>query len=122
MIHVENVYEDDFTNLKELIEQVNQSLDAERLTICLDIGHVNANSSHNLEEWIRGLGDRICYVHVHNNDGILDDHWRLDKGKINIPHTLDLLREHCPRADWTIEALLDDIEPSLLWLKKQGYL
>ena len=122
MIHVENVYEDDFAEIKELVDQVNQSLEAERLTICLDIGHVHANSSHNLEEWIRRLGERIRYVHVHNNDGILDDHWRLDRGKIDIPHTLELLREHCPMATWTIEALVDDIEPSLLFLKQLGYL
>jgi sugar phosphate isomerase/epimerase len=122
MIHMENVYEDDFSTLGELIDRVNQAFQDERLTICLDIGHVNANSSRSLVDWIIGLGDRICYVHLHNNDGILDDHWRLDKGKIDISLVLEMLLKNSPRAILNIETFVEDIEPSLLWLRTQGYL
>jgi sugar phosphate isomerase/epimerase len=122
MIHLENVYEDSFTGIKELVTQVNQIVNAELMTICLDIGHVQANSSHALGEWIAELGELIRYVHVHNNDGILDDHWRLDKGKIDMRRTLDLLTDHCPRATWTVETVLEQIEPSLQWLQHHGYL
>jgi sugar phosphate isomerase/epimerase len=122
MIHLENVYEDDFSALGELIDRVNQAFQGERLTICLDIGHVNANSSKPLPDWIFGLGDRIRYVHLHNNDGILDDHWRLDKGKIDVNQVLDLLIKHSPNAICTVETFIEDIEPSLLWLQERGYL
>lgn len=122
MIHLENVYEDDFTTLRELIERVNQAFQGERLSVCLDIGHVNANSSKTLADWITGLGDRIRYTHLHNNDGILDDHWGFGKGKIDIRQVLDLLLKHSPNAVWTIETVLRDIEPSLLWLQERGYL
>jgi sugar phosphate isomerase/epimerase len=122
MIHVENVYEDDFTALGELIDRVNQAYQGERLSICLDIGHVNANSSKSLADWIIGLGDRIRYVHLHNNDGILDDHWRLDKGKIDVRQVLELLIKHSPNAICNVETFVEDIEPSLLWLKERGYL
>jgi sugar phosphate isomerase/epimerase len=122
MIHVENVYEDDFTALQELIDRVNQALQADRLTICLDIGHVNANSSKDLPEWIGGLGDRIRYVHLHNNDGILDDHWRLDKGKIDVSQVLELLSKYSPQANWTVETYPEELEPSLEWLKGRGLL
>jgi len=121
MVHIENVYEDDFTVLRELVDKVNQQLHEERLTICLDIGHINANSTKTLADWITALGDRIRYTHLHNNDGILDDHWRLDKGNILIEETLNLLAKHAPRALWTIETSLDDIEPSLLWLRERGF-
>jgi sugar phosphate isomerase/epimerase len=121
MIHVENVYEDDFTPLQELIDRVNQALQAERLSVCLDIGHVNANSSKSLADWIIGLADRIRYVHLHNNDGILEDHWRLDRGKIDISQILELLQKHSPNAAWTVETYPEDIEPSLLWLQHRGY-
>ncbi len=83
-VHIENVYEDDCTAIVELIDRVNEALSGEMLTSCLDIGHVNANSSKTLEQWITGLADRIRYVHLHNNDGILDDHWGFWKGKIDI--------------------------------------
>src|SRR4030042_3389602 len=76
--HMENVYEDDYSSLEELVDRVNQTFQEDRLTICLDIGHVNANSSKSLAEWISGLGSRIRYVHLHNNEGVLDDHLRLD--------------------------------------------
>jgi len=121
-IHLENVYEDDFTALLELIDRVNLALEADRLTICLDIGHVNANSSKTLVDWIIGLGDRIRHVHLHNNDGILDDHWRLDKGKIDVSQVLDLLIKHSPNAVWTVETGVSEIEPSLQWLQERGYL
>lgn len=120
-IYVENVYEDDFSSLAALADQVNQSLGEERLTLCLDIGHVNSNSSKSLAEWIKGLGARIRYAHLHNNGGFLDDHWRLDKGEINIREVLDLLGEYAPSALWTLEIPVSDIEPSLLWMQDRGY-
>ena len=122
LIHLENVYEDDFSALLELIDRVNQAFEGERLTVCLDIGHVSANSSKTLADWITGLGDRIRYAHLHNNNGILDDHWRLDKGRINVNEVLDLLLKHSPNAVWTVETGVSDIEPSLLWLQERGYL
>ncbi len=122
LIHVENVYDDDFTLLRELVDRVSMTYGDDRLTICLDIGHVNANSSRSLTDWISGMGDRIRYVHLHNNDGILDDHWRLDRGKIDISQVLDLLQKHSPRAIWTVETYLGDLEPSLQWLQEKEYL
>lgn len=121
-IHLENVYEDDFSALGELVDRINQIYGQERLSICLDIGHVNANSSRSLADWIIGFGDRIRYVHLHNNDGLLDDHWRLDKGKVNVSSALELLATHSPNAVWTVETFIEDIELSLVWLKERGYL
>jgi sugar phosphate isomerase/epimerase len=119
-IHLENVYEDDYTLITELTDKVNDALGREVLTICLDVGHVHSNSSHTLEEWIAGLGSTIRYVHLHNNDGVLDDHWGLWRGKIDMPRILDLLLEHAPNAVWTIETALSDVERSLIWLQEQG--
>ena len=120
--HLENVYEDSFDALKELIDRINQNQGKDRLTVNLDIGHVNANSSKSLEDWIMGLGDRIRYVHLHNNGGILDDHWRLDNGTIDIRRVLDLLQVYSPNAAWSVETTVADIELSLEWLQRRGYL
>ncbi len=120
--HIENVYEDDWNPLAELIDRINQSLGQDRLSVNLDIGHVNANSSRSLEDWISGLSDRIRYVHLHNNGGVLDDHWALSKGEIDIAKVLDLLQVHSPHAAWSVETTPEGIEPSLEWLQGRGYL
>jgi len=120
-VHVENVYEDDYTTLKELVDTVNEAFSAELLTICLDIGHVNANSSRSIDEWISELGKRIGHVHLQNNSGLADDHSRLDKGTLDVAHVLNLLSTCCPASSWTIETTTEDIEPSLIWMGDQGY-
>jgi hypothetical protein len=96
--HLENVYEDDCSMMSELLDTVNEALQTDALTACLDVGHVNANSSKPFEEWIEGLGGRIQYVHMHNNDGVLDDHFGLWRGKIDVVNVLDLLMKHSPDA------------------------
>jgi sugar phosphate isomerase/epimerase len=115
-IHLENVYEDDWRLLADLLDAIGD----ERLTACLDVGHVNANSSRRLPEWIRGLNGRIGYVHLHNNDSIHDDHFGLDRGTIDMRSILEALQEHAPAADWSIEtaALRESIE----WLERNGFL
>jgi len=120
-LHLENVYDDDCNMIVELLDRINGSMGKEAVSACLDIGHVHANSSRPFTDWIPGLGKRIKYTHLHNNNGILDDHWGLWKGKIDVPRVLDLLLEHAPDAVWMIEASKPDIEPSLIWLGENGY-
>ncbi|MFN2156606.1 MAG: sugar phosphate isomerase/epimerase family protein [Anaerolineae bacterium] len=121
-LHLENVYEDDYSLIAELVDKVNEALGREALTVCLDVGHVHANSSRSIEDWIAGLGTKIRYAHLHNNDGVLDDHWGLWKGQIDMARVLDLLRQHAPDAVWTVETALSDVERSLIWLEERGYL
>jgi sugar phosphate isomerase/epimerase len=121
LFHIENVYEDEPGALLELVERVNKVCQDELLTSCLDIGHVNPNSSHSFDEWIGTLGDRISYVHLHNNFGVLDDHIKLTKGTIVVALVLGLLKVHSPSAIWTIETFVEDLEPSLCWFQEQGY-
>ncbi|WP_019850784.1 sugar phosphate isomerase/epimerase [Desulfitobacterium sp. PCE1] len=117
-IHIENVYEDDFNLLKELVDAIGDP----RFSICLDLGHVNANSTKELNNWIQGLNDRIRYVHLHNNNGKFDDHFGLWKGEIDMLNTLELLKVHSPKALWTIETLSVDIKPSIDWLVDNGFI
>lgn len=120
-VHLENVYEDDFTLINELLDRVNGALGRECLTACLDIGHANSNSSHSLEAWIKGLGGRIRYVHLHNNGGALDDHWGLWHGSIDVARVLSLLAQHAPQSHWMVECIHPEMEQSLQWLKDHGY-
>ncbi|MEG2656830.1 MAG: TIM barrel protein [Clostridium sp.] len=117
-IHIENVCEDDYLLLSKLIEAV----DNPRFTACLDIGHVNVNSSKSLETWIKGLNNKIGYVHLHNNDGASDGHYGLCRGNINIYNTLELLQIYAPDAKWSLETKLDETEESILYLKEHSFI
>ena len=123
---VENQCEEDSEVLKMEIDSVNDP----RLKVCLDIGHANANSNMAVEDWITTLGDRIGYLHLHNNHGKVegrpsfmnDEHLGLDNGTIDIPKVFELLEEHCPNAIWNVECKLDYIEKSVDVIRECGYL
>jgi sugar phosphate isomerase/epimerase len=117
-IHIENVFEDDFAPIRDLVDSIGDR----RASICLDIGHVNTNSSRSVADWIRGLGWRIRHVHLHNNHGVSDDHLELGAGTIDVPNALALLRRYAPDATWTVETILARTEASLSWLALNGYM
>lgn len=116
-IMLENQCEEDCELLRMEIDAVNDP----RLKVCLDIGHANANSNMSLDDWIECLGDRIGYLHLHNNYGkkrgqpsyLNDAHLGLDDGNINIPEVLALLEKNCPNAIWAIECNLQYMENSI---------
>ena len=118
-IHIENVYEDDYALMYELVEAINHP----NFSVCLDIGHVNANSTKTLESWINGLGKKIKHVHLHNNDGIYDNHFGLHKGTINMLRILETLKKTSPSASWTLEILdIADLIESVKFLERNGFL
>jgi len=117
-IHIENVCEEDWTVIRELIKAVDNPI----FSACLDIGHANINSSKSLEEWIKGLNEDIRYVHLHNNHGITDSHFGLCNGEIDILKTLELLEVYAPNAKWSLETKLEETEESILFLEKNGFI
>lgn len=117
-IHIENVCEDQWGIMAELIEAV----DNPRFSVCLDIGHANVNSSESLEQWIKGLNKYIKYVHLHNNYGISDNHYGLGNGDIDMLRTLELLEMYAPDAKWSLETKLEETEESILFLSKNGFI
>ena len=117
-IHIENVCEDDFSLINDLIESIHNPI----FSACLDIGHVNVNSSNSLEHWIRGMNSNIRYVHLHNNDGVFDGHYGLCRGQIDILRTLNLLEAYAPNAAWSLETKLAETKQSVLWLEQNGFI
>ncbi|SHJ74696.1 Sugar phosphate isomerase/epimerase [Clostridium amylolyticum] len=110
-IHIENVFDEDYVLIKELIEYINYP----SVSACLDIGHANASSPKSLDHWIKGLGKSIGYVHLHNNDGKHDYHNPLTNGTIDIKTTLNQLKLTVPNAPWSLEifskeGIIDSIE------------
>ena len=123
---IENQCEEDSEVLKMEIDSVNDS----RLKVCLDIGHAHANSNMPVEEWITTLGDRIGYLHLHNNHGKVsgrpsyknDEHLGLDMGTMDILKVFELLEQHCPDAIWNVECKLDYIAKAVDIINELGYL
>lgn len=114
-IHFENVFEQRWERLKEFIDVV----ESDKVSACLDLGHVNINSVQGYEEWIKGLNTKIRYVHIHNNYGDDDSHNGLKRGSIDMIRVLNLLKEYSPDAIWSVETA--EIEESINWLIKHDF-
>ena len=110
MVHLENAHEVSPDLQLALIDEVNDP----RLGICLDIGHAQVFSQTAVIDWITALGNRITYVHLHDNDGSADQHLPLGEGTIPLIDVLAALEAHAPQAIWTIEA---EATRSLEWLE-----
>lgn len=119
IIHLENAFEDDPDIFLNIFEKISD----EQLRMCLDIGHVNVYSKKPLDLWIKALSPYISEVHLHNNDGLEDHHWALDKGSIDINHVLELLEHNIGKYIITLEPVtLNDLEKNLKWLKENGWI
>lgn len=126
VICIENQFETDSELLLKLIDEINDK----RIKICLDIGHVNANSNMPIDEWITTLNTRIAYYHLHNNHGkqtILgynkdDEHLGINNGTMDISKVLKLADKYSPNAIWNIECKIKYLEESINCLKDLGYI
>ena len=76
-IAVENVFDEGPDVLYEIMNRLGP---VRNLGICLDIGHFNLFSKAPLDEWLERLGDKIMELHIHDNDGREDRHWKPGKG------------------------------------------
>ncbi|MBN2583456.1 MAG: sugar phosphate isomerase/epimerase [Planctomycetes bacterium] len=65
-------------------------LDASRVGICLDSGHVH--QGRNVPDYIRQVSGRIATVHLHDNYGDHDDHALPGEGNQDWPSVLAALR------------------------------
>ena len=74
----------------------------------IDIGHANANG-WDIPRLLHDLKDRIRGYHLHNNDGIHDQHRRLGDGTVDYDRLLPLIRRETPGAELVIEYTRPDL-------------
>lgn len=115
-IVLENVLEPTPDMLLNIIENVQ----SDRLKLCLDIGHINAYSDVPIGNWVKECKNYISHFHLHNNDGKTDMHSMLEHGTIDMLHFLDDALVLCPKASFTLE--IPDCAPSVNWLKRHGFI
>ncbi len=117
-VYLENMLEEGPNVLSGIIDQVSSP----NLHAILDIGHAHCNSRTPVVQWIESLGERIGYVHLHDNHGEHDEHLGLGEGSIPLQDVCRALEECAPDAIWAIEAEGDGILQSLEWLDKHRIL
>lgn len=112
-IHLENVWEESPFAFIKFFENFSD----ERFGVNLDIGHVVACSKTSVTDWIKILGKRITYCHMHDNDGRYDLHYPLGKGVTDFASIFSVFEQYCPDAPFSFEC---DFDESLGWLLSQN--
>jgi sugar phosphate isomerase/epimerase len=115
--HLENLLE----LVPDIIIDTIEGISDPRVSVCLDTGHAHCNSNTSVLEWIEKLGDRIEYVHLHDNDGTSDQHRAIGEGTIPFKEVCSALNEYSPEAIWALESETRGIEKSYEWLKEKGF-
>jgi len=67
---LENTWDD----RPEIMLHLAGLLPGDAVRFCLDTGHVNAFSRLGIDSWWKMIGDRVVALHLHDNDGLSDDH------------------------------------------------
>jgi sugar phosphate isomerase/epimerase len=86
-IAIENIFEDEPTNLRRLMEEIN----SDNFGICFDTGHCNLFTNVPIERWIEELGRYIIEMHLHDNDSTADQHLPPGDGTFNFGKLSTLL-------------------------------
>ncbi len=103
-IAVENILERRPAPLKRLIEEAGSPA----FRLCIDSGHLNVFSEVDFEEWFRTLGPYIAELHLHDNNGKVDEHLPIGEGSIDFVRYFGLLRKYDVRPVYTIEPHSED--------------
>lgn len=117
-IYLENMFEHTPNILFDVIEGLNRN----NVKVCLDIGHAHCYSKTSVLKWIEKLQDKIGYVHIHDNNGLKDEHLGIGKGNIPMKKVLNALKKYSPEAKWALEVNPKDINQTITWLKKNKYI
>jgi len=85
---LENSWED----RPEVLEFLLDVRPAGELKVCLDTGHLNVFSRLPISRWWKVLGEKVVALHLHDNDGLSDDHLPPGKGTFDFRTLINLLK------------------------------
>ncbi len=114
-IAIENIFEDDPSNLKLLVENMGSG----NFGVCFDTGHCNLFSRVPLADWLDALNPFIMELHIHDNNRSADQHLPPGDGTFDFAGLFRLLcRSDCVH---TIEAHTPEhVLKSMAYLKAKG--
>ncbi|HKM43261.1 MAG TPA: sugar phosphate isomerase/epimerase family protein [Limnochordia bacterium] len=90
-------------DMAELIRKINRS----NVGITLDVGHATV-CGHKPADFLNLLQDDVFHVHLHDNDGVIDQHLPLGEGIIDYVEVLDSLKSMGYQGVVTFEFMLED--------------
>jgi sugar phosphate isomerase/epimerase len=109
-VTLENVYEED----PELVQAALRRIGLDNVQVCLDVGHLNAFGGGDFEGWLKILWPLIGHLHLHDNQGVWDDHQALGTGTVPLAFVLNFLAEKDRQPLITLEPHQEgSLEPSL---------
>lgn len=88
-ICVENVYETTPVMLKRLLDGVNSPY----LRFCFDTGHHNVFAEAPVDAWIDALSPYLTQLHIHDNQGVRDQHLPPCEGNFPFQKLIGMLQE-----------------------------
>ncbi|NLL42128.1 MAG: sugar phosphate isomerase/epimerase [Firmicutes bacterium] len=90
-------------DMADLIKQVNRT----NVGVTLDVGHA-AVCGHKPAEFLHLLQDEIFHVHLHDNDGIIDQHLPLGQGVVDYVAVVHALQNMDYQGVVNLEFKLED--------------
>lgn len=97
---IENVYEKTPRMLLRLLKGLN----SEKAGFCFDTGHMNVFSETDMDGWLEAMTPFLKQVHLHDNDGLRDDHLAIGAGKIDFDRLFAHIEKNRLRPIFTLEA------------------
>ena len=93
-ICLENMPHRNFSMAKpEKVLELAQLMNDPHFAVCLDTGHVATQEELQVADQIRMLGDKLQAIHVHDNDGLKDQHLWPGQGVVDWKEAAKALRE-----------------------------
>jgi len=117
VLAIENAYEPDAQVLEEVISAVNSPW----LRFCVDLGHAACFSRMAPEEWILTFKERIISLHVHDNEGLEDEHLACGRGVVGYDQVFEACKEIDLSCNVTLEVPDEEVFPSIEHLKEMGF-
>lgn len=116
VIALENSWERTPLLIKELVTRISSP----NFKICLDTGHANVFSNISIEEWAKCFAKELYYVHIHDNNGEIDEHLAAGEGSIKFDEFFATLKKLGVSPKFNIEVdTMEGIRKSIDYIEKR---